>query len=62
MDAQALGLGLAVVLPLLGGGVWLIRLEGRVNVQEALHRELRDDLKYVRDRIDKALNGHGDAR
>lgn len=42
---------------LVGGLVWLIRLEGRVNTQEALHRELKEDVQYIRDRIDAALNG-----
>ena len=50
---------LAVVIPLLaGGGVWLIRLEGRVNLQEALHRKLSDDVGYIRERIDRALEGN----
>lgn len=39
--------------------VWLIRLEGRVNTQDAQYRQMRDDLHYVRERIDKALNGLG---
>lgn len=41
--------------------VWLIRLEGRVNTNEALHLELRRDVSYIRDRIDKALNGRDHA-
>ncbi len=48
----------------LGALVWLIRLEGRVNTGEALHANLRDshaelkeDLRYIRDRIDRALHG-----
>ena len=60
MDTQLVGLSIAVALPLVGGGVWLIRLEGRVNLQEALHRELRDDVTYIRQRIDHALNGRDD--
>lgn len=40
-----------------GGLVWLIRLEGRVNTNEALHKSLKDDLNYIRARIDTALNG-----
>ena len=43
----------AVVVPVVLGLVWLIRLEGRVNVQEALHRSLSDDVRYIRDRIDR---------
>jgi hypothetical protein len=37
--------------------VWLIRLEGRVNTQAALHERLQTDVAYIRDRIDAALNG-----
>jgi hypothetical protein len=50
-----------------GAVVWFVRLEGRVNTNEALHAslkenhdELKDDVKYIRSRIDRALNGHGD--
>ena len=39
--------------------VWLIRLEGKVNTNKALHDELKDDVRYIRDRIDRALNGRG---
>lgn len=39
------------------GLVWLIRLEGRVNTHQELHRALREDLTYIRNRIDRALNG-----
>lgn len=54
------GVVVTVGMGLLGGLVWLIRLEGRVNLQEALHRSLSEDVKYIRERIDRALNGHGD--
>lgn len=39
--------------------VWLIRLEGRLNTQVALHEKLAEDVSYVRRRIDAALNGRG---
>lgn len=45
---------------------WLFRLEGRVNTHEEVHRQFREnqadmkeDITYIRDRIDKALNGYG---
>lgn len=48
----------------IGGLSWLLRLEGRVNTGEALHNtlkdshaELKDDVRYIRDRIDRALHG-----
>jgi sensor domain CHASE-containing protein len=46
--------GVAVI----GVVVWLIRLEGRVNTQMALHERLTEDVTYIRERIDAALNGH----
>lgn len=54
MDPQ---LALAVGLPVIGGLVWLIRLEGRINLNERLTNDLADDVRYIRDRIDAALNG-----
>lgn len=48
----------------LGAVVWLIRLEGRVNTGQALHNTLKEshdelhaDVRYIRQRIDQALNG-----
>lgn len=43
-----------------GGVVWLIRLEGRVNTQAELHKGLKEDVTYIRTRIDRALNGRDD--
>jgi hypothetical protein len=40
-----------------GALVWLIRLEGRVNLNERLTTDLSEDVKYIRDRIDLAING-----
>lgn len=55
---------LSMALSFVGAVVWLIRLEGRVNTGEALHNnlkeshdELKDDVRYIRNRIDSALNG-----
>lgn len=49
---------IAVGAPLVVGAlIWLIRLEGRVNLNERLTTELSEDVKYIRDRIDIALNG-----
>lgn len=48
---------LAIGSLVVGGLVWLIRLEGRVNTQEALGRRIEQDVAYIRERIDRALNG-----
>jgi hypothetical protein len=37
--------------------VWLVRLEGRVNTHSTELSSVKDDLRYIRDRIDRALNG-----
>jgi hypothetical protein len=51
----------AVVLtvgPLAAGAlVWLIRLEGRINTNESMTEKLAEDITYIRQRIDAALNG-----
>ena len=44
-------------LAAIGGLVWLIRLEGRINTHDALQDKLASDVTYIRSRIDKALNG-----
>lgn len=48
---------IAVLVPIAGLGAWLIRLEGRINVLEALHVKMAEDLAYIRARIDRTLNG-----
>lgn len=48
---------IAVLVPAAGVVVWLLRLEGRVNTNQALHDALKADVTYIRDRIDRALNG-----
>jgi hypothetical protein len=35
--------------------VWLVRLEGRVNAHDTEHKQTREDIRYIRDRIDRAL-------
>lgn len=49
-----------------GGLVWIVRLEGRVNGHDQRHEtheeryaEIRADLSYIRERLDKTLNGRG---
>lgn len=62
MDLQT---AMTVGAPALMAVVWLVRLEGRINghdreltAAEKRDAELREDVKYIRDRIDRALNGH----
>ena len=48
---------MVAVGPVLGFVVWLIRLEGRINLQEARYAEIKESLTYIRERLDRALNG-----
>jgi hypothetical protein len=48
---------MAAAVPVVGVIVWLIRLEGRINLQDARYEEIKDSLVYIRDRLDRALNG-----
>jgi hypothetical protein len=45
----------AVGVPLVGVVVWLVRLEGRINTNEALQTQMRDDVRYIKERIDRVL-------
>ena len=55
MDA-VIGAGATVFMAALGGLVWLIRLEGRINVQDALRTELHDRLTGFEERVYATLN------
>lgn len=67
MDLQMVGTGIAVASCIAGVALYVIRtelkgdvtrLDGRINVQQALHAKLGEDVSYIRERIDTALNGH----
>lgn len=49
---------IALVIPAVGVLVWLVRLEGRVNTNEALQKTVLAEVLYIRQRIDRALNSH----
>lgn len=46
---------LAAGVVVIGGIVWALRLEGRVNTTEARFTDLKGDVQYIRERIDEAL-------
>ena len=54
VDPEAL---IAVAVPAVGVVVWLVRLEGRINTNEALQKTVLAEVQYIRERIDRALNG-----
>lgn len=47
----------AVLVPAVLALSWLIRLEGRINLQDARYAEIKEALTYIRERLDRALNG-----
>ena len=57
IDIQA---AFALAVPAVGVIVWLVRLEGRINTNEALQKTVLAEVQYIRERIDRALNGRDD--
>jgi hypothetical protein len=55
MALKKLLIMLPLVLALLSGLVWMVRLEGRVDGHDKQIHAVEDHIKYVRDRIDRAL-------
>lgn len=53
------GVILGVVLAAGTVVVWAVRIEGKVNSFDGFRQEVREDIQYIRERIDSALNGHG---
>jgi hypothetical protein len=51
-------LAAVIAAPLVTFVIWLLRLEGRINVHEANICTIQEDLRYIRGRIDEAINGH----
>ena len=51
-----IGAGVTLVLAALGGVIWLIRLEGRINMQDALRTALHDRLTGFEGRVYATLN------
>lgn len=57
MDAQFLaGAGVTII----GALVWLIRLEGKVNMNSKSVTDIKEDIHYIRTRVDAAINGRRD--
>ena len=63
LDAQTLGILVAVVVPVTAAGVWLIRLEGRLNthergceVRQKLLDERHEAISKTLDHIDQKLD------
>lgn len=54
MDVTAF---VTVAVPVVGVIVWLVRQEGRINSHDREFDDLKDDVRYIRERIDRAING-----
>ena len=54
IDLQTL---VVIAVPTVTVVVWLVRLEGRLNVESARISSVAEDVRYIRRRIDDALNG-----
>lgn len=52
---EILGTVIAGAVPLIGGIVWLVRLEGRINTEQELRKALADRLGSFEVRIYAAL-------
>jgi hypothetical protein len=50
------GFYLTAALTILGGIAWALRLEGRVNTTTERFEDLKNDVNYIRRRIDEALD------
>lgn len=47
----------SVALAVIGAVVWLVRLEGRINVQDERYREIERRLSHIDGKLDRLLNG-----
>lgn len=59
MDAETIRLMAAVAVPLIGGVVWLVRLEGRQNTHEGVcterWTETRKTLNHMNEKLDRLV-------
>lgn len=55
MDVEFGKLVVFMGAPAVGVLVWLIRLEGRVNTNQALQERMAADVNYIRERIDRGI-------
>jgi hypothetical protein len=64
MDSQIANV-VAVAVPVIGAVVWLVRLEGRINLADSRHADIKDDLKEIKQTlsvIQRSMNGGGPFR
>lgn len=49
----------ALIVQVVLGIVWLVRLEGRINTHDALQRESSDRLERIEDKVDRLVERFG---
>jgi hypothetical protein len=54
MDPQTV---VAIVVPTVTVIVWLVKQEGRISSHDREIGDVKGDVRYIRERIDRALNG-----
>lgn len=54
---MSLDAGLAIGAIVVGAIVWFVRLEGRVNLHDEMLRQIREDVRYIRQQIDDVIRG-----
>jgi hypothetical protein len=57
VTVEQLSAGATVLATAIAAAIWLGHLQGRVNGIEKEVTGVKDDITYIRDRIDRALNG-----
>jgi hypothetical protein len=66
---DTLSLVFTILVPSIGALAWLFRLEGKVNTHEKVIEDVKDnhekaisdvkaDVRYIRERIDRAIDGN----
>ncbi|MEK9722055.1 MAG: hypothetical protein VW405_01045 [Rhodospirillaceae bacterium] len=48
---------MAIAVPVISALAWLMSIQGRVMAHDRELRDVKEDVRYIRDRIDRALNG-----
>lgn len=56
-ELAQIGTALGVLLPVIGGIVWLVRLEGRVNTAAVAQDALKEWLERVEAKLDRVIEG-----
>lgn len=56
MSTELLATIVTVATPLVAVIYWVSKLEGRIDAQEAWTHAIREDVRYIRERLDEVLD------